>query len=765
MPGLEKGEPPAAPATQPAAQPPQQQPPPAPAKLPDQPLPAHPAQSAADQPWYQPLWNTVKQINDGLNNIIPEPQQDAGSRDMAHAFTMGYDEDVAAFPGAMVLYYRQQAAGRPITWDQAFSEVKGHLQDQRHEMEAQAPWRAAAGTVTGMGLNALLTHRLYGTVAEGAPLATRALNYAGNVATGATQGGITSFGLSEGDLQRRLDDARKGAEWGGALTAAFPFVARTIGGIYRSLRPTAQIDRKAGEALEQATQGRPTTFAQPPLRNFPVGAGGASGDPGLAAAERRAATIDNQRAVDIRTGQQRAIVEGATQPQPGVGVAGRAAPQLATGVMTPSQAAGRLQTAFRNAWNVFKTEERRLWSTPNLVNRTLDINGLKQGVHAAGNAMPLRFQRAVANTPGLRDVLDDFFRLPNNATLADINDLRSDILAIGRTAVDPMGRQVANRMADELLRAIERDPNIRGNPAAWADYQTARNFTRNMWQTIGQRPFQGIIRPGADPRTTGRLFAFGPQVTGERIPGGIADIGTALDNIRQQWTALGRTGFDPNVAQAAQRELGQGAVDYIINTMIRPIEESQTGAEAGHLNRLVQWIDRNRGWLVGSRLLQPEQLDLLQAIRDSAEMGTRVANLRGGRGSETAERLMGGPNARIIDVFSSALNKRLWTAAGMGIGALVGHWGEMGIGAILGWEAAHGGQQALYRLYEVPAERLAARLVEAAQNPDIARDLLQRAADARNFSTATKQWLASLGAELGANIQHDIAPPVSPAVQ
>jgi hypothetical protein len=527
------------------------------------------------------------------------------------------------------------------------------------------------------------------------------------------------------------------------------------------------VDVKAGQAMTEAAGGRAPTFDQAPIENFPLGTGSATNEPGLAAVERRAATTSegNQPAVAIRQGQQQAIVEHATTPQPPTTqpahpyLAPKPPRQLASGRMTPSAASGRLQTAFRNAQAVFKQEERRLWSKPTL-DSMVHMPTVKQAIYNAGSKMPLRFRRAVGNHPGLRDTLEDLGNMPNNTSLADLNDVRSDILGISRTDADPMIRKIAGDLSDELLKAIESNPALRNNPTALADYRAARDFTKKMWDTIGQRPFQDVIKQGSDPRNVGgKLFGFGPQVTGERVPGGVAAITDALDNIRTQWLALGHTGFNPGVAEAAQRELGQGAVDYIINSMIRPIEASQTGAEVQHLNELVRWIDRNQGWLTNGRLLAPEQIDLLRAIRDSAEMGARVANLRGGRGSETAERLMtGGAHSRMIDIFSTILNKHLFVLGGGIAGHMIEQTTGLGIGALLGMSAEGMGQVALRRLYEMPAAQLQARLIEAAQNPAIARDLMKKAADFKNLSEETRRWFQALGAQLGAHTEHGLSP-------
>jgi hypothetical protein len=706
---------------------------------------SHPATTASDQPWYQHVWNTVKSINDAM----PSLDDPATNRSMTHALTMGFDEDVAAFPGALIMHYR---TGMPI--GEAWEKLKGQLQADRHALEQQHPVKSAVGSLVGTGANALLTGNLFSGAKGLLPLA-------GDVAAGSTLGGITSFGLSEGDTQQRLDDARKGAEWGGALTAAMPYVGRLIGGIYRSLRPAAQVDVKAGQTMGEMVKGPPPTFEQAPIENFPLGTGGATNDPRLAAAERRANTMDDAAAVARREEQQRAITETATTPQPSRAVTlsptGRpAVPQLASRAMNPAQASGRLQGALQRAWQVFKQEEHRLWDHP-LLRSLVDMPAIKGAVGNFGSKMPLRFRRAIENHAGLRGILEDLSNMPNSTTLADLNDIRSEILEISRKDPDGMIRKIAGDLASGLLKAIDSNPALRTNPAVKAAYGEARAFTKKMWDTIGHQRYQNIIKQGSDPAVSGRsLFGFDPQSAGERGTG-INAITNALDDIRTKWLQLARSGFSPNVAQAAQRELGQSAVDYIINTMITPIAESQTGAEARHLNKLVQWIDRNQGWLASSRILAPQQIDLLRAIRDSAAMGARVANLRGGTGSETFERLMGGSNPQIINLFSTALNKHLFVISGGLIGHMIESTTGLGVGAILGMSAEGIGQSLLHRMYEMPTEALRARLIEAAGNPDIAQDLLKKASDFKNLSEATRRWLQALGAETGAHVEHGLS--------
>jgi hypothetical protein len=402
---------------------------------------------------------------------------------------------------------------------------------------------------------------------------------------------------------------------------------------------------------------------------------------------------------------------------------------------------------------IFKQHENFLWNRPSIAAKAMDIPAVKGEIYNAGKSMPSRFHRAIGGHAGLRSVLEDLAAMPNTAKLADLNDIRSDLLGIARTDAEPIIRKIAGDLAAAMLKAIERNPALRADPAAWADYVAARDFTHTKWNTIGQKPFQNIIKAGADDRRAGgSLFGFGNPISGERIPQGMSQVIDALEDIRDQWRVLATRGLDPTVADAAARELGQGAVDYIINSMIQPVAASTSGATAGQLNDLQQWIARNRGWLVSSRLLEPAQLDLLDNIATASKMGAAPANLRGGTGSETFERLMSNNNPRIIDIFSTALNKRIFAAGGAMIGSYLGHLGEAGIGFLLGSGVERIGLQMLHHMYEMPTEQLRAKLIEAANNPQIAADLMQTARQAKGFSDATIAWLRGLGGEAGGGL-------------
>jgi hypothetical protein len=739
-----------------------------PLALPDKPPPPSDAAhatgtTAADQPWYQSLWNTLKDFHGAIAPNWDHPGYGYGdpfAGEVVHKVTMGFDEDASAIGGALWRHYTQ---GVPFT--QAYTELKQEQRQQREDWEQRNPLTSdvAAGVGIGAGLAGGLARTatgqivgreglgaLFGSAGPGATLGQRALTYGRNIGVSAALGGVSGFGETEGDLQQRLQAAQTGAEWGGALGVALPWGARVLQGIWRSMRPSAQIERKAGEQLEQmvspTSTGAPRTptFTPAPLSDFPLGAGSATGEPGLAAAEDMAAGVRGgaRGAVDIRTGQQAGLLQEATEQRPW----GR----LASALMTPSEASGYLANGMRNAMQVFKNFERWLWTRPSLAN-AVNVNQFQADVARWGQSMPVRFARAFAGHNPLMNIVRDLRDMPAHATLADINDLRSEVLGISRTDADPQIRMIAGRFGDAMLRAIENNPALRANPAALADYQAARDFTRKMWNTIGQTPFQNIIKATSDDAAAGgRLFRFGRNISGERVPQGTRAIIDALNDIRDQWNTLGQSGLG-TAAERAGQQLRQTAIDYITNSMIQPIALAprDAGIYATHLNNLQRWMTTNSGWLTSSGLFTRTQLDMLRNMAEAARLGSRGANVRGPTGSHTFERLMAERNPRIVDIFSTAMNKRLFTVGGTVLGGLFGHWGEAGIGALLGFGTESLGQTFLHHLYEMPAEALRAKMIEAVQNPQIAQDLMQRARNARGFSDATYRWLRGFSAHFG----------------
>lgn len=692
-----------------------------------------------DQPWYQGLLHGTASMIDNL------------PRELTHGMTLGFDDLVEPILPSLF-----DAAVNGIPFEQAYAQNKAQYQQQRQPFESQHPWVSGVTQMAGSAIPALAASPLYGAARAGAPLLMRGITAVRNLAVDAGLGGLGGFGMTEGDLQQRLAGARQGAELSGFLGRVMPFLGRIGGGIWRSLRPSSQVDTMAGKSLLEATGGRVPTPEQAPIPNFPLDTGSATNEPGLSALVRRSDTTNDAAAVARRTQQATAIREAATETQPG-------GTRLANSV-TPQEASSNVVRNVRNANEVIKREEERLWQKPSIQKFSPDMPALKKAVDKAITAMPARFQNAINRTPALRDALEDLANLPNNATLADVNSIRSELLGLSRDLAatgDNYGAKVADMAASSILKGVESNPALRNNPQAWNDYVRARNFTKSKWDVMGHDAIQNILKPnrwgqqGIDERNAaGTLINATGKNVGERVQGGIDAINQKLDEIRKTWGQMRNAGqtkpgeFDPVDAFNAKADMAQSARDYIVNSILDATSSSVRGADDQalvQLNALSKMMDRNRAWLQKSGLMNADQMALWDRIRDAAVMGARVENQRGGLGSPTYERIFG-KTPKIIDLFASRYTKMGAAGVGALIGSMFGTWGDAGIGALLGVGAENMGHAILERLYTVPNEMLKAKLAEALQNPDIAADLMKNAtlAASKSISPATRAWFRSL---------------------
>ena len=690
-------------------------------------------------PWAAPLINAADAVAGAGQSVV-------------HGATYGLDEILAPLPAAIARTVRQG-----IPFAQAYDQEVQAQRQQRTSFEQTHPVAGTAAELAGgiaSPLNALAAP-LFGVAAPTASLGTKAITAARNVAASAGLGAAAGAGMTDGDLAQRASGAAQGAEVGGLLGTVIPALGAAVGGAIRAATPTRQVPRLAGQLLNEAASTSAPSAAPEvaPLPGFPIGAGASVNDPGLAALERRSNTLNDAAALQMQAGQNAAITRGATTAQPATGT--RLAYQAA-----PPDASGAIVRGMNNASGVIRQEEERLWTKPTIAAKTVDMPGLKQSVQRRLAALPARYHAVMQKESDLRSALNELANLPADATLADINHVRSDLLGLARTLppTEAFEKRVASEAASAILDAVESNPALRNDPQAWLDYQRARAFTARKWDVLGNQPFQSMLRlnrwgnQGVDERTAANsVFGFGGRNAGERVPQGVANVTRMLDDIQRQWSALqtgmvkGAGAFPPAVAQAARAELAQGARDFIVNSMLDAATTTArdfTDAQRTSLNRISDWIDTNRDWIGRSKLFNTDQLGLLDDIRKSAILGARTQNLRGGTGSESYERLVKDP--KFIDLFTTPFIR--WGAAvgGAGIGAMFGGLSEAGIGALLGMGAESIGQQFLQRVYQMPREALRQKLEEAIRNPVIARDVRMKASAPGRISPDTIRWARSI---------------------
>jgi hypothetical protein len=719
---------------------------PAPAAAPTEPFAR---QELRQQPWYQPLWDAATATNQAMKGL-----GDVAS----HAATFGLDEIVAPLPAAVA---RSMTTGEPFS--QAYDHV---VQMQRQEREAAStenPKLAALASLAGGGVSAPVTAPLF----AGAPattLAGKAVNAIRNVGAGALTGGISAGLETPGDVQQRLEAARAGAEFGGALSAAAPLITSATGYGARALtagRPATQ-ERIAGQALRETAglqPGQPPPVPeQPAVPGMPLGAGPAMVNPGLAAQERVLNTTQDagrQAEIEAQNAATRAYVFQRTP---------LGSPVLANSKSVP-EASRNVVTSLQRAHSLLKAEEERLWTVPRLTGNQPDVAAVKQSVSRAITSLPQRIQNAIAKDSDLGRALDDLANMPRTASLADLNSVRSDILAAGRAL--PYDQRFAKKAADEaakaVLNGIESNPSLRNDPAAWAAYQKAREFTRSYRTALGSPQFQKMLQ-AVEGNTKGldagkiatSLFDLGAGT--ERTPEGVARVADLLDGIRKQWGALQAgnagvpmPGLSPAAAFGARTELTQAYRDLVTNAILdnaTSITRDIGGNQRLLWNRLSDVIDTNRDWMVKSGVFKPDQINVLDRIKEGAVQAQRLENLRGGTNSATQEYLKNAD--RYIDVFvGPVIGRTVGTVGGAIAGGIATQlFGENAIGSMIGAEmmgggasAGHAGHLLLQKLFQTPRDKVIDLINQAIRDPDLAHDLMARAG--QRTSPKFKQWVRS----------------------
>ena len=744
-----------------------------------QPAPILQPEQAKQQPWYQSLFDSAKAADAALHGVTDEA---------AHAATFGLDEVVSPIPAAIA---KTITTGMPFS--KAYDEVVQQQRNERKTFEANHPVASTvAGLAGGFG-TAGVTAPLFGEAAQGAGLAAKAVNYGRNIAAGAVTGAAQGAGMTEGDLSQRLEGAKEGAEFGGALSAATPLIsgiASGVRGTVRALTPGRQIDRITGNILNETANG-PVTFEPSPLGpNAPLNIAQASGSPELAG------LVDTRRAENVaslkreQTEQNRATIQ-ATPGGPGTNVAPEQSAALGSQKFTRGvQSAERLSN----------TEEKRVWNTPALRDKNLTSASSKQAVADT-------IQRIQTETPGLHDaitnsgairgVIRDLEAMPDKVSANELNSIASRLKAIGRDPrVDGGERLVAKQLASAAHDGLWNAPEVTGRPAQVIsglpertemhtlpggdvvpvqiaatpdtiipetkpipsivrDLNNARAFTKREAETFGHASFDNIVGRNSYGNQTvqagtsaNRFFDFS---NGVEKPGAIKDVTNFLTDIGSQWRRLGQLGtqYDPAHVDMAKTELREGLREYIASKFLATVSSSNLDARSQQMisaAKASDWLGNNRKMLEQTGVYSPAEIDAWKRIYDYTKLINRGNNLGTPVGSATFSRLSN--NSKWLDLFipplvSKGLGYGIGAAAGAAMGGAVG---DAALGAVLGSgvEGGYGlGGNLVRAIYSSSRQKVMERLDEAIANPDIAKDLMQRANQGTRFGPATRQWLRS----------------------
>jgi hypothetical protein len=645
-----------------------------------------------------------------------DPTKPAGGQDIAtHAMTFGLDDLVGG-----VLHGVGTAARTGSFGDFTGGYHEYVTTKQRQRDLAQQIYPATSTAATGVG--ALTTGKLY------APEAT--LKAAGqNLVVGGAQGGLPAVI----DDPSHPTEAIKPALTGAATAVAGPYVGSVIPEVGMAVTPSvSSISSRsaAGTALRERAPALP--IPQP----------GATPAIPLADPYEASATA----------------------------AAGRINP--ATGQRT-----GGAVGAVRAAGDVLDTEENRLWNTPALSNPTgMSSTTSKRYVNDEVN-------RIVSDQPGtahmfdplnqgdgakIRAAIADLNAMPDQLAANQLNMISSRLRKIQRTTNDDNVARVAGKLADRVSQGIYDAPEARLNPTTVSNLLEARDFTQRQADFYANNSFKKIFQRNdsghdwAQPTEAG-LNNFYDFNTGVPKVGQISDLRGFLDDIKTSWRNLGGTAgstYDPAIVGHLQNELTNNTRDWVMAKVATETSKMVNGERSLDLNKLSDWMQKNRGMLRTSGTFTNDQMDALHYLGETAgkiQGSPTYQALTSGdpkdktwlslfAGSALKRTLVGGALGAGLETAVTAVAPNLFGAIAGQMPELLGLAGGFGVGA-------RTFNNMMANLYRMPRQQAQEWIMRGIQNPEIAADLMKTAGRTKAFSDATKQWFAAMGATETGDLQ------------
>lgn len=563
------------------------------------------------------------------------------------------------------------------------------------------------GSLLAEGLGSLApaaaTGAVTGALAAPAAAVSRFGPWLAQVVGGGALGGATAAGhdVGSGDTANIGSDTAKGAAIGGGLSAASPLLGALLQTGPNMIRSGIQAgktlftgpghDAVAGQILREAGGDFANTAANSPIPGLTLRTAQATGNPGLASLERTLASEPGMQA-----GTAGDLVNNGRTPnqmsalaQSLVGSDAGIEPSVLT-----NTASARGTQAVTAAQDALRNHERQLWNAPALTNLSVPRADVVAGVQQDIANMPPSLRMAINNShlPGF---IQDLAEGNGNATIADINAVRSRVLSAARDA-RASGDNVTGSAAESLANSLlDRTGAIAGNGGqdAMDAYAAARNFTRQRGQALGYPEFDAILRPNRagnmranDETAFGRfLDTSGGTDTGLQRLQGVSDLLRASGN------------------HAAADELDQSAQQYARAAVLRQARAGSgldaTGAPVINPQTLASTVNKTAPALSGTPMTAPIAGDV-QAAGNAAELLNRPSTLRGDNNSTTFEKL------RNHDLVS----------------AILGQSGSSALGAVGGGAAGYEyGPESIPWYLRIPGGALAGALMGQKAGPLIGR--------------------------------------------
>ncbi len=470
---------------------------------------------------------------------------------------------------------------------------------------------------------------------------------------------------------------------------------------------------------------------------------------------------------------------------------------------TSADASTAFTKSLRAGREVAGSEEKRLWSVPELSNATVTSTPVQQSVNAAVQSLDPVLQsgmsgqiRALVNR--LNKALPEVSAKPNNpaarqfplnaseagplpkvptlTTMQDLNGIRSGLESIARTSLDGTERMIARRLSSAFMDGMDRIPEIAGTPAVMRPqyaggppgmenrmieispavpakpeiaeaYKTARDYTRRMRTMFGAPDSTSLLKKNAAGVFTrdasegaGNFFNFSNG--SHEGPESIAQLSDFISELKSQPMA-------PQIAG----QMRDAARSYIASALSKAarVEEGQLF----NPKTMQDFLRVNGPWIEKSGLFEQSQIDAAKQLMEYSGLIRRPEELLRQVNSATQARL-----ARKDTFIDQIMNPTVRHIVELGGTLAAGH-SHGGTGALVGMLMGGGFEKAVVNTETAMRELMAQALLD----PTIAKGLMMKASAANRLMMSPQARQAIDRAKLAATVgvSTEAMTPTSPA--
>jgi len=598
-----------------------------------------------------------------LNNKITENNLRIGEK-MGEGATFGLLPHIVA--GVRSLF------GTP--YQQGLAEARKFTNDTSEEMPGVSMAAEAMGGLAPGGLIGKAAQ--FGTAGRVPALAEKA---ARGAAMGGAFGAANTAGhnVGMGTMDNFAPDLKTAFLVNAGLGGGIPIVGaglqagantgRALVNAFRNAATEGGRGAVAGQILKETMGDFTGTPATSPIPGVTLRPAQATGNPGLASLERTLGPAGATTAEDV-------VQNGMTPRQTGALIEHLVGPDNAARTPTAivNEASQRGVGTIRALDAALGGRERELWQDPALANVTFHGPTMAQGVARSVAQLPASWRDAITGPNAtLGSFLKELGELGPNATIQEVNSVRSRILAAARDAAaganpDSVKAQAARSMADAVINQMEQAPafaaaaqpattrvvwepsasiehfgparrvvDVPATPsgdAAREAYQRARDFTRQYNTTLGFPEFDPIFTRNYAGNITGNDEAIFGRFFDPRA--GTSAGASRLQDLIDFATANG----NPNLANQLSGDMQQylralvaarGRASTAVDAAGRPAVNVRDLAAAGE----------NLGPVVEKTpALAPAASDLTTAVQTARLLG-RPSSVRSDTGSPTYDKL------------------------------------------------------------------------------------------------------------------------------